>query len=43
MAGVVVVAALVIRIGEVERTSYRPLNDGASYLTLATEIAHSGD
>jgi 4-amino-4-deoxy-L-arabinose transferase-like glycosyltransferase len=43
MAGVVVVVALVIRIGEVERTGYLPLNDGASYLTLATEIAHSGD
>lgn len=38
-----VVVALVIRIGEVERTSYRPLNDGASYLALASEIAHAGD
>ncbi len=43
MAGALVVVALVIRIGEVERTSYRPQNDGASYLTLANEIAHAGD
>jgi 4-amino-4-deoxy-L-arabinose transferase-like glycosyltransferase len=43
IAGVLVVVALVIRVGEVERTSYRPLNDGASYLTLASEIAHGGD
>jgi 4-amino-4-deoxy-L-arabinose transferase-like glycosyltransferase len=27
----------------VERTSYRPVNDAASYLTLASQIAHTGD
>jgi Dolichyl-phosphate-mannose-protein mannosyltransferase len=43
IAGALLLAALVIRIAEVQRTSYRPLNDGASYLTLAAEIAHSGD
>ncbi len=43
IAGALLLAALAIRIAEVERTSYRPLNDGASYLTLAAEIAHAGD
>jgi 4-amino-4-deoxy-L-arabinose transferase-like glycosyltransferase len=43
IAGALLLAALVIRIAEVQRTSYRPPNDGASYLTLAAQIAHSGD
>jgi 4-amino-4-deoxy-L-arabinose transferase-like glycosyltransferase len=43
IAGVLLLAALVIRVAEVQRTSYRPLNDGASYLTLASEIANTGD
>lgn len=43
IAGVLLLAALVIRVAEVQRTSYRPLNDGASYLTLASEIADAGD
>jgi 4-amino-4-deoxy-L-arabinose transferase-like glycosyltransferase len=43
IAAVLVLAALVIRIVEVQRTSYRAINDGAFYLTLAAEIAHTGD
>ncbi len=43
IAGVLLLAALVIRVAEVQRTAYRPLNDGASYLTLASEIANTGD
>jgi 4-amino-4-deoxy-L-arabinose transferase-like glycosyltransferase len=39
---VILLAALAIRVGEVQRTSYRPINDAASYLTLASQIAHSG-
>ena len=40
----ILILALVLRIGEVERTStYRPINDAGSYLTLASEIAHTGD
>jgi hypothetical protein len=40
----IVLLALGVRIWEVERTSpYRPANDGQSYLTLASEIAHRGD
>jgi hypothetical protein len=39
-----VIVALGLRVGEVERTaSYRPMNDGQSYLTLAREIAQTGD
>jgi 4-amino-4-deoxy-L-arabinose transferase-like glycosyltransferase len=39
-----VVLALGVRAGEVERTSsYRPINDGQSYLTLAREITQTGD
>src|SRR5947209_7772256 len=42
VAAVLLTAALAIRIAEVERTSYRPINDAGSYLTLASEIAHTG-
>jgi 4-amino-4-deoxy-L-arabinose transferase-like glycosyltransferase len=37
------ILALGLRIAEVERTSYRPINDAGSYLTLASQIAHTGD
>lgn len=37
------IVALALRIGEVERTSYRPINDAGSYLTLASEVARTGD
>ena len=37
------VLALAVRVAEVERTSYRPINDGRSYLTLAGEVARTGD
>lgn len=41
----ILIVALALRIGEVQRTetSYRPINDAGSYLTLASEIAHTGD
>jgi 4-amino-4-deoxy-L-arabinose transferase-like glycosyltransferase len=39
----VLIVALALRVGEVQRTSYRPINDAGSYLTLASEVAHSGD
>ena len=41
----ILVVALVLRIAEVDRTdsTYRPINDAGSYLTLASEIAHTGD
>ncbi len=46
-AGVVtamLLLALVLRIAEVQATStYHPINDAGSYLTLASEIAHTGD
>jgi 4-amino-4-deoxy-L-arabinose transferase-like glycosyltransferase len=43
-----IVAALLIlalgaRVWRVESTSYIPINDAASYVTLAGQIAHSGD
>ena len=43
LAAVILVAALAIRVGEVQRTSYQPINDASSYLTLASQIAHTGD
>ena len=39
----ILVGALALRVAEVERTSFRPINDSGSYLTLASEIAHTGD
>jgi 4-amino-4-deoxy-L-arabinose transferase-like glycosyltransferase len=39
----VLIVALAVRVAEVERTSYRPINDAGSYLTLASGIAHTGD
>ncbi len=42
IVAVVLLVALVLRIGEVQRTAYRPVNDAGSYLTLASHIAHTG-
>jgi 4-amino-4-deoxy-L-arabinose transferase-like glycosyltransferase len=40
----ILILALVLRIAQVQSTStYRPVNDAGSYLTLASEIAHTGD
>lgn len=39
----ILLVALVLRVWEVQRTSYQPTNDAASYLTLASQIAHRGD
>lgn len=35
--------ALAVRVAEVQRTAYRPINDAGSYLLRASEIAHTGD
>lgn len=35
--------ALALRIAEVQRTSYRPINDARSYLSLASSVANTGD
>jgi 4-amino-4-deoxy-L-arabinose transferase-like glycosyltransferase len=35
--------ALALRIVQAESTPYRPINDAGSYLTLASEIAKTGD
>lgn len=43
IAAALLIAALALRVVEVERTSYRPINDAGSYLTLASEVAHTGD
>jgi len=40
----ILLVALGVRVWEVQRTSpYRPINDGQSYLTLASQVAHHGD
>jgi 4-amino-4-deoxy-L-arabinose transferase-like glycosyltransferase len=43
IATALLVAALAVRVAEVELTSYRPIHDAGSYLTLASEVAHAGD
>jgi 4-amino-4-deoxy-L-arabinose transferase-like glycosyltransferase len=43
LVGVILLIALGLRVAEVQRTSYRPINDAASYLALASQIAHTGD
>ncbi len=43
LVGAILLIALGLRLAEVQRTSYRPINDAASYLTLASQIAHTGD
>jgi 4-amino-4-deoxy-L-arabinose transferase-like glycosyltransferase len=42
---VILILALALRIAEVQRTnsSYRPINDAGSYLSLASDVAHTGD
>ncbi len=42
VAGVLAIA-LVLRVGQVERSSYVPINDAHSYLTLAASVARTGD
>ena len=43
VAAAILVAALGLRVWEVQRTAYRPINDAGSYLKLASEVARSGD
>jgi 4-amino-4-deoxy-L-arabinose transferase-like glycosyltransferase len=43
VVGVLLVLALVLRVAEVQRTAYQPINDAAAYLVLASSIAHTGD
>jgi 4-amino-4-deoxy-L-arabinose transferase-like glycosyltransferase len=42
---VILIVAFALRLDEVDGTksSYRPINDAGSYLTLASYIAHTGD
>ncbi len=37
------IAALVIRVEYVQHTSYKPINDAGSYMSLGAQIANSGD
>jgi 4-amino-4-deoxy-L-arabinose transferase-like glycosyltransferase len=39
----IVLVGFAVRLAEVQRTAYRPINDAGSYLTLASEVAHTGD
>jgi 4-amino-4-deoxy-L-arabinose transferase-like glycosyltransferase len=43
LAATVLVAALSIRIGYIERTPYHAINDAGSYNKLASEVARTGD
>jgi 4-amino-4-deoxy-L-arabinose transferase-like glycosyltransferase len=39
----ILILALVLRVNSADRRPYRPVNDAGSYLTLASEIARTGD
>jgi 4-amino-4-deoxy-L-arabinose transferase-like glycosyltransferase len=39
----ILIGAFALRVVELDRNAYRPINDAGSYLTLASEIAHTGD
>jgi 4-amino-4-deoxy-L-arabinose transferase-like glycosyltransferase len=41
-AAALLIIALAVRIAEVQSTSYRPINDAGTYLTLASSVAHTG-
>jgi 4-amino-4-deoxy-L-arabinose transferase-like glycosyltransferase len=44
IAAAILLAALAIRVVRIEESSgYRPVNDAGTYLTLASQIAHTGD
>lgn len=43
MVAGILIAALVIRIEYVQHTTYKPINDAGSYLSLGSQIATSGD
>jgi 4-amino-4-deoxy-L-arabinose transferase-like glycosyltransferase len=43
VVAVILIVAFALRLAEVQRTAYRPINDAGSYLTLASYIAHTGD
>lgn len=42
IAAALLVLALGLRVWEVQRTSYTPANDAASYLALASQVANTG-
>jgi 4-amino-4-deoxy-L-arabinose transferase-like glycosyltransferase len=43
IAAALLIAALALRVADVQSTAYRPVNDARSYLKLANEIANTGD
>ncbi len=43
IAAALLVAALALRVGQVERTPYTPINDAISYLKLGSDVARFGD
>jgi 4-amino-4-deoxy-L-arabinose transferase-like glycosyltransferase len=43
LATILLIAALVIRVEYVQRTSYKTINDAGSYMSLGSQVANSGD
>jgi 4-amino-4-deoxy-L-arabinose transferase-like glycosyltransferase len=43
LVAALLILALGLRVWRVQSTSYTPVNDAGSYMTLASQIAHSGD
>jgi hypothetical protein len=44
IVGGLLILALALRVARIEASPYyRPVNDAGSYLTLASQIAHTGD
>jgi 4-amino-4-deoxy-L-arabinose transferase-like glycosyltransferase len=43
LVAALLIIALGVRVWRVQSTSYTPMNDAGSYMTLASQIAHTGD
>jgi hypothetical protein len=43
LVAAILLLALVLRVWDVQHTSYKPANDAQSYLVLASQVAHTGD
>ncbi len=42
IAALLLVLALALRVGEVQRAPYKPINDASAYLFMASAVAHTG-
>ncbi len=43
LAAALLIAAFALRLAEVQNTNYKPVGDGGIYLSLASQVSHTGD